>query len=514
MTTGLCPVRSVAIAGSDPSPIEGRAEQKGASSPHIWVSTTYFAEGFPYSVVHTLAEVLFTELKASLQIIGLTSLFHLPWNLKFLWGPYLDEYGTKRRWIALTEIVVVACLLGLAVAAEMGASGLVAASALFMLLAFFSATHDVAIDGYYLEALDERQQSRFVGFRAPAYRVAMLVVAGPSLILIQRVGWLWGFGLCAGVMGALLAYHLSLLPKVETARQPLSAVGRGLIRPSIVLGLGALIGLVLAGRAFIASAPAQALFEQLQGSAPGLALALSKISVAGWIAIGLFVMMLALLAALPVLHKRMASSDSFYAKAFVSFLAQPQVGRILAFVIFFRAGESFLMKMKYPFLKSIGMSLEQYGVANGTVGMIAALAGPALGGYLISQHGLRRWIWPFVIAQNALNLLYMGLALYSQSAGAPPFWAVTSVIAVEMFGAGLGTAVFMVYLMRCAMPEHRAAHMAILTALMSVGFTLSGVASGFIAEATGFATYFALTCALTVPGMLLIFVVPNIDERE
>ena len=58
------------------------------------MSSTYFAEGFPYSVVNNLVEILFKELGASLQLIGLTALFHLPWNLKFLWGPFLDEYET------------------------------------------------------------------------------------------------------------------------------------------------------------------------------------------------------------------------------------------------------------------------------------------------------------------------------------------------------------------------------------------------------------------------------------
>ena len=71
--------------------------------PASWVSTTYFAEGYPYAVVHQLAEAIFKEMGASLQMIGLTSLFHLPWNLKFLWGPLLDAFSTKRAWLVATE---------------------------------------------------------------------------------------------------------------------------------------------------------------------------------------------------------------------------------------------------------------------------------------------------------------------------------------------------------------------------------------------------------------------------
>ena len=78
---------------------------------------------------------------------------------------------------------------------------------------------------------------------------------------------------------------------------------------------------------------------------------------------------------------------------------------------------------------------------------------------------------------------------------------------------GLGTAVLMVYIMRCCDPAHKAAHMAILTALMSVSFTIAGVCSGFLAEAMGFAHYFLFTFLVTIPSMALIFFLPHLDER-
>ena len=486
--------------------------QRGVRSPWLWVSSTYFAEGFPYAVVHSLAEVLFTELKASLQVIGLTSLFHLPWNLKFLWGPYLDAYGTKRRWIAGTELVMTVCLLGLAAVTPLGSAGLFAAAGLFALLALVAATHDIAIDGYYLEALDEAGQSRFVGLRAPAYRVSLLVVSGPTLILVKQVGWFAGFAGCAALMGLLFAYHL-LLPRAEVARRPLAQLLQVILRPGVLLVAVAVGAGIYAVHGVSASGAHERALERLRGVAPALAEVVAKLDLAGGIALSLLLALLVLLAALPALRRRMARSESFYAQAFMTFLAQPQVGRILAFVVLFRAGESFLMKMKYPFLKSIGMGLEQYGAINGIVGMTAALVAPAVGGLLISRHGLRAWIWPFVVAQNALNLLYMGLAQYAGAGQAVSVVTLGVVITLEMFGAGLGTAVFMVYLMRCALPEHRAAHMAILTALMSVSFTLAGVVSGFLADALGFTAYFGFTFVATLPGMALIFVIPHLDER-
>jgi PAT family beta-lactamase induction signal transducer AmpG len=152
--------------------------------------------------------------------------------------------------------------------------------------------------------------------------------------------------------------------------------------------------------------------------------------------------------------------------------------------------------------------MEQYAFASGTVGLVASFVATLLGGYLISRHGLRRWIWPFVLAQNTLNLLYMWLA--SGSGEGLPAW--TLVVTLEAFGSGLGTAVFMVYLMRCCGREHRAAHMALLTALMSLGFTIAGVASGFLAEALGFTSYFGFTFLASLPAMALIPLLPNLDR--
>ena len=89
----------------------------------------------------------------------------------------------------------------------------------------------------------------------------------------------------------------------------------------------------------------------------------------------------------------------------------------------------------------------------------------------------------------------------------------TFVITLEMFGAGLGTAVFMVYLMRCPLPGYKAAHYAILSALMSASFTMAAVVSGFLADAIGFAGYFLFTVAASVPGMVVIPFLPHLDDK-
>jgi PAT family beta-lactamase induction signal transducer AmpG len=487
----------------------GASGDKKEVSPHFWVASTYFGEGFPYAVVHNVADVLFVELGASLGTVGLTSLFHLPWNLKFLWGPFLDAFGTKRGWLLATEIAIAAVLVVLAFA-SVGPAALATASVAFAIIALLSATHDIAVDGYYLEALDTDGQSKFVGYRAAAYRLAMLAVSGPILIFAGLAGWLVGLLAVAAVMGLLLAFHAWALPKVEVQQRGISELFTASVGLRVVLATTALAGVVLGLRFAAGTGPGQRAMAQAVEWMPWT----TSVGVGGWLGLGLLVGLSLLLALQRPLRAWMGRHrDSFYLRAFTDFLDQPRVGLLLAFVILFRTGESFLMKMRYPLLKDLGMTLEQYGFANGTLGLLASIAGTMLGGALIARHSLERWVWPFVLLQNCLNLLFMGLAFWGDATASVPLWAMTGVIAVEAFGAGLGTAVLMVYIMRCCRPAYKAAHMAILTALMSLSFTIAGVSSGYLAEAIGFGWYFGVSFVATVPAMALIPFIPHLARR-
>ncbi len=496
----------------DPSPAEPPSRSARLRREHAWVSTTYFAEGYPYAIVNNLADIMFKELGASLQVVGLTSLFHLPWNLKFLWAPFVDDYETKRRWLLAIEVVItlVIVLLGLLAAAS-GVSLLPLAVG-FLLLGLLSATHDIAIDGFYLEALDDRDQSNFVGYRAAAFKIAVVLVGGPLIYVCAVLGWTMGLLIAAGIMALLLAAHVWLLPRDEPRRRPWTELARLASWRTLPLLAVACVLFVLEYRWALGTA-LQFRWERLTSLVPWM----GKLGAGGWVGIGLLATLLILLVRLPKL-RRLQGADgspvSSYAASFVSFLAQPKIGLMLAFILLFRTGESFLMKMKWPFFDDVvALDLEFYSKANGIIGVAASFVATILGGRLIARDGLRRWIWPFMLAQNVLNLLYMGLAMVPDPTSVSPA-VVASVIAVEHFGAGLGTAVFMVYLMRTCDPAHKAGHFAIVSALMSLSFTLAGVLSGFLADALGFAWYFLFTFIATIPSMVLIWFVPHLDRHE
>jgi MFS transporter, PAT family, beta-lactamase induction signal transducer AmpG len=495
---------------SDTAPEPAKPGRKWHESPHLWISSTYFAEGFPYAVVNNVADILFKSLGASLQAVGLTSLFHLPWNLKFLWGPFVDGYETKRRWLLVTEVLIVVVLVILGLLAASTGIGLLPLAIAFVVLALLSATHDIAIDGFYMEVLDGDEQSKFVGYRAAAYRIAVLMIGGPLVAVSAWVGWSVGLGIAAVTMAALLGFHALALPRTEAVKRPghllLRALTSWRVLPFwLVAATLCAIEWRFAGLSSVGT--------QILTAAPWIA----TIGVGGWLLIVFAIASLVLAVVGPAGIRKArtwSSTGTGYLDSFLSFLDQPKVGVMLAFVILFRTGESFLQKMRWPFFDDVvQLSLGFYGVANGTIGVLASFAATILGGWLIARDGLRRWIWPFVLAQNLLNLLYMALAMTPDPSAVGPV-VLTAIIAVEHAGAGLGTAVFMVYLMRTCDPAHKAGHFAIVSALMSLSFTIAGVASGFLADAIGFANYFGLTFLATIPSMALIFFIPHLDGRE
>ncbi len=487
---------------------EGPAGDEDRVRTATWVSSSYFAEGFPYTVVHTLSEALYTSLGASLSAIGLTSLLHLPWNLKFLWSPLVDRVETKQRWIVGTQLVM--AMLSLALAILSGFDGMLGVVGIvFLTMAVLSATQDIAVDGYYMEALRGEAQARWVGWRAAAYKIGAIVVSGPLLVVGGWVGWPFAFATVALLLGGLALVHAWVMPRVEAPAAPWRAALVAAGRPR-----GLLVGLLLVAAASLLSR--FGVLAAVKASVVNAVPILAKIDVAGGIAVLLVVLLIAGFLAIPWWKRRFAGSERPLAQAVLSFLDQPSVIILLAFVIFFRTGESFLLKMKMPFVtRELGMDLGVYGWVNGTLGLAASFVGTFLGGWLIARGGLRRWLWPCVLAQNVPNLLFAGLAFLpstSIAAGSAASTAlIGSVIVLEQLGAGMGTAVFMVYLMRCCAPEHKAAHMAVLTALMSVSFTIAGVGSGVLAEAMGFSAYFVFTFLATIPAMVLIPFAPWLD---
>jgi PAT family beta-lactamase induction signal transducer AmpG len=152
-----------------------------------WIPTLYFAEGLPYVVVSTVSLIMYKRLGISNTDITLyTSLLYLPWVIKPFWSPIVDLLKTKRWWIIIMQLLIGAGLGGVALTIPMPAF-FKYTLAFFWLLAFSSATHDIAADGFYMLGLNEHKQAYFVGIRSTFYRLAMITGQGLLIILAGAI---------------------------------------------------------------------------------------------------------------------------------------------------------------------------------------------------------------------------------------------------------------------------------------------------------------------------------------
>lgn len=195
-------------------------------SPWTWVPTLYMAEGIPYVIVMSVATVMYQRLGLSNAEIALyTSWLYLPWVIKPFWSPVVDLMRTKRWWIVAMQMILGASLAGLAFSLQV--PGFIQWSlAMLWLMAFSSATHDIAADGFYMLALDTKQQAFFVGIRSTFYRIASIMGQGLLIMIAGALearfrpsqAWSMTFALAAFLFIGFFLYHLYILPRSSKDR--------------------------------------------------------------------------------------------------------------------------------------------------------------------------------------------------------------------------------------------------------------------------------------------------------
>jgi PAT family beta-lactamase induction signal transducer AmpG len=593
---------------------------EGGSDRNPWwfVPSLYFMQGVPVVVVQQLSTTMYKKMGVSNAEIGLwTSLIAWPWIAKMLWGPLVENNGTRRSWIIVMQAMI-AIGLGLA-AISMGQPAFLAISlGIFFLIAFLSATHDIAADGFYLLAQNEKQQAAFVGIRSAFFRLAMIFCTG---LLVGHAGELESNGIpmaqvwtrvlfiAAAAYGLLWAYGLWSLPKPPSDRQVQAVdVPKVLLRfGQVVLMLVAvfLMGrLVVIGAAavnnvlpkpvftksveltplFLESYPGQAdasvksRAEDIQSKSdaplPAADLTKQASEMPKPFIPGLVVpYALQLLGSLAIIAAAAWSTRKLFhgigmGPAAREYFSRDRIIPILAFILFYRFGESMLGKMSSPFLLDpatkggLGVDTKSVGVIIGTVGVLGLTIGGLLGGLVIAKWGIKRVIWPMVLALNIPNLFYVWLA-YSKPASPLsdrivadqlPFWNVFAdgasivsylsyvpaqiynlvrilwesildpvgqVIFIDQFGYGFGFSAYMVYLMFISQgSKHRTSNYAISTGLMALGAMIAGITSGYLQEfckaqfggSLSYYWFFIGVLICTIPGMITLFFIPM--DRE
>ena len=417
-------------------------------NPWAWVPTLYFAEGVPYVAVMTISVIIYKRLGLSNADITLyTSWLYLPWVIKPLWSPFVDMLRTKRWWILVMQILIAAALAGVAFTIP-GPWWLQGSLAFFWLLAFSSATHDIAADGFYMLGLEQHQQAYFVGIRSTFYRIATIFssgllvgLAGVLQVLTRSIAYAWSlvFYLIAGLFIALWLYHSWALPRPSEDN------------------------------------------HRMQKSAKDI-------------------------------------MNEFW-NTLVTFFQKPQVWIGICFMLFYRMPEGLLAKVSALFLVDkmsnggLGLSDVEFGMVQGTVGVIGLTLGGILGGIAASRDGLKRWLWPMVMAITIPDLVYVYLSYALPSS----LLIINICIFLEQFGYGFGFSAYMLYLIYYSQGEHKTAHYALCTAFMALSMMIPGLFAGALQEAVGYQVFFLVVvvcCAMTYIVSALLKIDPEFGKKK
>ena len=317
------------------------------NKPFLWIPSLYLGESLPYAAVMLMSLVLYQEMGLTdTQITLYTGWLGLPWVIKPLWSPIVDGIKTKRWWILAMQLSIGAALALLAFTLPTN-FWLQSSLALFMLIAFSSATHDICADGFYILGLENKDQELYVGVRNTFYRIGMVLGQGGLVMLaglLQKSGmniplsWSITFLAVAGLMLMLAAYHWKALPTVEEEPQTSDFSHHTSVFEDFKLTLK-----VFFTKPHLLTA---LLFILLFRLPEGL---LTKI--------------------VPLFLKRTVAEGG------------------------------------------LALTDVQYGFVYGTLGVIGLLGGGIVGGWLVSKFGLKKMLWPLVLCITLPDIVYVYLSL-------------------------------------------------------------------------------------------------------
>lgn len=151
-----------------------------------------FSSGLPLFLTSRTLQAWMTKAEVDLTTIGLFSMVALPYSLKFLWAPILDRYvppflGRRRGWLVITQVLLVLSIA--AMSFHDPRLGLQALAVNALLLAFFSASQDIAVDAYRADVLHEREMGAGAAAYVMGYRVALIVTGSLALVFADRMSW-------------------------------------------------------------------------------------------------------------------------------------------------------------------------------------------------------------------------------------------------------------------------------------------------------------------------------------
>lgn len=391
-------------------------------SPWWWIPTLYIAEGLPYFAVNTLTVLMYVNLGIGMKEMAFfTGWLYLPWVIKPFWSPFIDLFKTKRWWIVTMEFLIG---IGMALIALFLPGNYFFTSTLivFWLIGFFSATHDIAADGFYMLALKPHEQAAFVGVRSTFYRVASIVGQGGLVMLAGYLeiktgeipfAWAIVFALLSVFFIIISLYHIFVFPKSPSDKSQLQLTNNNLKTGT---------------------------------------------------------------------RLKQVAVDFFL--TFITFFKKKHIFSALSFMLLYRFPEALCIKLVQPFLVAsrslggLGLTTSQAGFINGTVGVIGLLLGGIIGGISIAKIGLKKMLLPMACSLTLPCIFYCFLAMWQTESVS----FISIAVFLEQFGYGFGFTAYMLYLIYFCRGESATSHYAFCTAFMAIGMMVPGMFAGWLHE--------------------------------
>jgi PAT family beta-lactamase induction signal transducer AmpG len=400
-----------------------------------------FSAGLPLLMVFGTLSVRLREAGVPVTTIGLFSWLALAYSLKFAWSPLVDAFdvpilarlvGRRRAWMMVAQLTVALGLLG----AGLGdpSTGIAVIAAFTFLVAFGSATQDVVVDGWRIDAAPLEKQGIMAAAYQLGYRIALLAAGAGALYIAEFVDWRVAYFSMAALMG---------------------------------------VGFVAA------------LLSPIVDRAPGEGGRAARFSFADAV--------------------REPIADLYLRKG-------GMLLPILALVALYRLPDFVAGVMANPLYVDLGFSKAQIASVAKLYGVWIGIVGAFAGGYLVAKIGLFRTLLIGAIGSAVSHLLFAWLA--AQGAAIE---ALIVVISVDNFAGSFSGTALIAYMSGLTAAGFSATQYALLSSLYALPGKLIGGISGFIVAAYGYATFFTLTAAISVPVIALIVGVgraPGGDLRE
>lgn len=460
-----------------------------------------FSAGLPFLLLFSTLSFWLREVGVSLATIGLFSWVGITFSIKVFWAPVVDRVavppfttllGKRRGWMLLAQIGIAAGLLGIAYTDP--ARNLEAIVYFALLVAFASATQDIAIDAYRIEAVDRSLQGAMAGTYQVGYRIGLIAAGAGALYIAAFTSWPVAYTVMAALVGVGMVTVLII-------REP------EVVRDQATLLREAEVAKVVQGQSDATSPYAQTVKRAIR--------ILLGIVVAGVAAAWLFglnvvfvLVPIAVIAAV-VAVIRFSGSGGRFGLWFSSAVISPLVDFfarngsfalvILAFVGLFRLSDITLGVMANPFYVDIGFSKEEIANIAKLYGVIATLVGALLGGILVVRIGMLRALLAGAIMVAATNLVFVLLAI-----SGPDIRFLTMAITADNISAGLAGSAFIAYLSSLTNTAYTATQYALFSSLFTLPGKIVAGGSGFVVEAVGYVNFFFYASGLGIPAILLV----------